>query len=357
MNDLKFWPPVNPDPHNPIHVGFRLGEKGTHTSRTMMLGELSAAFLATPSKATRSQYAEAAIDGNCFGKATVATRRLTNQRLGELYGLDPEIVIFRILRDLWEKDDVGRPLLAVLIALARDPLLIATAQSVISLRPGAEFVRDEMKFALRRSVGDRLKEGILDKVVRNAASSWAQSGHLAGRTFKRRQPVQPTPAAVALAMYLANAVGFRGADLLSSGWVAVLDCLANEGTGTGALCEASQDFSDLRMGGDVFELSLDRLDPWTRRLWPWDALKNWRIVSRNVCRLPGKRQLPVLSASLWLFTTRSWNGLFAQGNLPLRTPRAQPVMIGTNSILQIPSHSGWPRTSIVKPVEEPPATP
>lgn len=230
-----------------------------------MFDELCAAFGATTADATRVQYAEAAIDGNCFGKTTVATRRLTNQRLGELYGLDPEIPLFRILRDLWEKHENGRSLLAVLVAMARDPLLLATAPSVISLRPGAEFHRDEMKAALRKLVGERLNDSILDKVVRNAASSWSQSGHMTGRTFKRRELVQPTPSAVALAMYLGNAVGFRGFDLLSSGWVATLDCSPTKAQEL-ALAAKRAGYIDLRIAGDVFELSLDRLDPWTRRL-------------------------------------------------------------------------------------------
>ncbi len=264
MIHLKFWPAI-PDHSKPIEVGFRLGDKGTHTSRTMMLDELSAAFAATNADATRAQYAEAAIDGNCFSKTTVATRRLTNQRLGELYGLDPEMPLFRILRDLWDKDENGRPLLAVLVAMARDPLLLATAPSIISLQPGVEFLRDGMKTALRKLVGDRLNDAILDKVVRNAASSWSQSGHMVGRTFKRREVVRATAATVALAMYLGNAVGFRGADLLSSGWVAVLDCSPTKAQEL-ALAAKRAGYIDLRIAGEVFELSLDRLDPRARRL-------------------------------------------------------------------------------------------
>src|SRR5882724_6806537 len=85
-------------------VGFRFGAKGTHTSRTMMLSELVAVLAATADGASRADYASAIIEGNCLGKATTATRRLTNQRLGELYGLDSQIPIFRVLRRLWSTD-------------------------------------------------------------------------------------------------------------------------------------------------------------------------------------------------------------------------------------------------------------
>src|SRR5678816_2485486 len=113
-------------------AGFRLGDKGTHTTRTMMLPELTAVMAAVPASGARADYAHAIIEMNCLGKPTMATRRLSNQRLGELYGLDPGIPIFRILRRMWHIDEIGRPLLTLLVAVARDPLLAATTASVIS---------------------------------------------------------------------------------------------------------------------------------------------------------------------------------------------------------------------------------
>jgi hypothetical protein len=225
-----------------------------------MLAELSAVLAAVPSSASRQQYAEAIIDLNCLAKPTASTRRLTNQRLGELYGLDTSIPIFRVLHRLWDLDDRGRPLLAMLCAIARDPLLAATAPSVLSLPAGAQLLREPMREALRAVVGDRLNEETLDKVLRNAASSWAQSGHLEGRTFKKRRLVHPTPANVAFALYLAYTVGFRGPDLFTSGWMAVLDCSLSSGRQL-ALEAKRFGLIDLRMAADVIELNLDRLDP------------------------------------------------------------------------------------------------
>jgi hypothetical protein len=263
MHRSQFWP-ATPDFASATNAGFRLGDKGTHTSRTMMLEELTAAFAATTVDAKRGDYAQAAIDGNCFGKSTVATRRLTNQRLGELYGLDPEIPVFRILRWLWSIDSDGWALLSLLVAMARDPLLLATAHSVIPLRDGAEFLRDPMKASLRQAVGGRLNDAILDKVARNAASSWTQAGHLVGRTFKRRQIVRPTAPTLAFALYLGYTAGFRGNDLLATGWVSALDCSPTTAREL-ALSAKRLGLIDLRIGGDVFEIGLDRLDPWKRR--------------------------------------------------------------------------------------------
>ena len=114
--------------------------------------------------------------------------------------------------------------------------------------------------AVHAVVGDRLNDSTLEKVCRNAASTWAQSGHLEGRTFKKRRVVLPSSAAAAFAIYLAHAAGFRGGDIFSCAWLRVLDCdpsrarhLALEAKRIGLL--------DLRMAGDVVDLNLARLDP------------------------------------------------------------------------------------------------
>lgn len=229
-----------------------------------MFDELQQVLAATPVEASREAYANAIIDGNCLSKPTASTRRLSNQRLGELYGLDPSVPVFRVLRRLWELDDESRRLLALLVSLARDPLLAASAPSIIFLPAAAEFRREPMKAALQTVVGERLNDSTLEKVCRNAASTWSQSGHLEGRTFKKRRAIKATPPPVALALYLAHAAGFRGADIFSSAWLRVLDCdpsqarhLALEAKRIGLL--------DLRMSGEVIELNLSRLDPYSKR--------------------------------------------------------------------------------------------
>ena len=252
-----FFPVGTPDDSGSV-AGFRRGAIGTHTSRTIMFDELRAVLAATACDADREGYAAAIIETNCLAKPTASTRRLTNQRLGELYALDPAVPIFRVLRKLWDLDPSGRPLLAVSCSLARDPLLAATAPAIMALSPGAEFLREPLKSSLRALVGDRLNEDVLDKVVRNAASSWTQSGHLEGRTFKKRRLVRATPATGAFAAYLAYTAGFRGAELFASGWFAGLD--APPSAARELALEAKRlDLIDLRMAGDVVELQVDRL--------------------------------------------------------------------------------------------------
>lgn len=203
--------------------GFRRGQRGTHTSRTIMLDELTRLFDAMPSDADRGEYAEAVVDGNCLAKRTVATRKASWQRLAELYGMDSRLILFRALRHLWQADETARPMLALLLALARDPLLRASAPAVLATPIGHEFARQAMKNDVALSVEDRLNQATLDAAIRNASSSWTQSGHLRGRSRKIRQRAQATPAATAYAMLIGAAVDFGGPTLCDTPWTLVLD--------------------------------------------------------------------------------------------------------------------------------------
>ena len=61
-------------------LGFRMGDKGTQTSRTIMLEELQLLLAAVPGKADWDQYSSAVLEDNCLGKRTAATRTLSLQR-------------------------------------------------------------------------------------------------------------------------------------------------------------------------------------------------------------------------------------------------------------------------------------
>lgn len=204
-------------------LGFRLGDKGTQTSRTIMFEELQQLLMAVPGMVGRESYVNAVLEDNCLGKRTVATRTLSLQRLCELYALDLQVPLFRVMRDLWGISATGRPLLALLLALARDPLLRITAMPVLQTPIGKEFARQTMTDTLEATVGDRLNVSTLDKVVRNASSSWTQSGHLQGRARKFRQQVQPSPPACAYALFIGYLLGKRGPLLFETAWAKVLD--------------------------------------------------------------------------------------------------------------------------------------
>ena len=234
--------------------GFRSGDRGTHTSRTIMLDELTLLLGAVPAEASRREYVDAVTRDNCLGKRTAATRRISLQRLTELYGLDGRLPLFRALRDLWGRFEASRPLLSLLLALARDPLLRATARAVVATPAGHEFGRQAMKDDLSAAVEHRLNDATLDKVVRNASSSWTQSGHLKGRSRKTRQRVEASPAVAAYALLFALATGRRGRLLFEAPWVAVLD------SAPGALLDLAIDASrfgllEVKHSGQIIDVS------------------------------------------------------------------------------------------------------
>src|SRR5690242_20555116 len=94
--------------------GFRIHPRGTILGRTLMLRELQALLAACPPDASADAYLAAAVEDNAMGKPTATTRRKTHHFLGEFYGLDPDITLFRALRDLWAVDVASQPLLALL---------------------------------------------------------------------------------------------------------------------------------------------------------------------------------------------------------------------------------------------------
>ena len=180
------------------------------------------------------------------------------QRLSELYALDANVLLFRNMRNFSYADRSGQTILALLLALARDPLLRVTAPPVLRMRPGEELVRQPLIDALNRAVGSRLSESTLDKVVRNAASSWTQSGHLKGRNRKLRQRVTPTAASAAYALLLGHLTGTRGSALFETMWTQVLDAPPDE------LVNLATDarrlgFLDMSQSGGVVEVAFTRL--------------------------------------------------------------------------------------------------
>src|SRR6266478_7205788 len=107
--------------------GFRYGDRGTHGSRSTMLADLRQLLASTPTGASYEDYRLAIMEGNVLGKGTASTRLWAWKKLRELYGLDARLAVFRCFRQLWEAAAQGRPLLAILCACARDPLLRMSA--------------------------------------------------------------------------------------------------------------------------------------------------------------------------------------------------------------------------------------
>jgi len=237
-------------------LGFRFGDKGTHTSRTIMLDELSTLLRVCPPTASRADYAKAMLEDNCLGKDTVSTRRLSVQRMSELYALDTSVPLFRLMRHFWYSDEKAHAQLALLCAIARDPLLRATVPVVLSMSVGEELARQRFTDAIRDATSERLNEATLDKVVRNVGSSWTQSGHFDGRSRKKRKQLVPTPVSAAFALALGYMLGQRGHALFESLFARVLDRDEN-GLTFLAMDAKRLGLLDIKSGGGMTVVSFD----------------------------------------------------------------------------------------------------
>lgn len=231
---------------------------GPHTSRTMMLAELSNLLDATPAAAGVADLKAAVIDHNVLGKNTLSGRQRTYRYLRELYALDVGNLAFRALCDLWGVDPDARPLLALLSALARDPVLRATAPAVIGAPVGATVTATDLAAAVQAAYPDAYGDAIAAKIGRNTASTWTQSGHLVGRTHKKRVRANATPTAVAYALLIGHTEGLRGDELFNSVWCRVLDRPAG-GLRELAVRASQRGLIAYRHGGGVTEVGFKLL--------------------------------------------------------------------------------------------------
>ena len=212
----------------PEDAGFRFGQKGVHNTRTMMFSDLEELLKDVPEEAPKEDYREAVVEENILAKNTASTRRYNFQRLSELYGLDPDIALFRIFRAFWGVSERGRSLLAMLLALSRDPILRLTASPVLDLDIGERFEKEAVQKVLKEETGDRFSETSIKKISRMTGSSWTQSGHLEGRRKKTRVRPEATPSNTAYALVLGYLCGVRGELLFDTFWAEVLDAPDHE---------------------------------------------------------------------------------------------------------------------------------
>jgi hypothetical protein len=75
--------------------------------------------------------ADAILRDNVLGKPSTRARQAALYRLRQLYCVGEAWLICTTLRRLWDKDRGGRPMLALLCALVRDPPLRDCAAAVL----------------------------------------------------------------------------------------------------------------------------------------------------------------------------------------------------------------------------------
>jgi hypothetical protein len=245
-------------PEQALAFGFANEPVGSHTSRTIMLAELRSLLAACPLDAGLETYRAAVVGDNALGKGTVATRRASFRQLRELYALDPCVLLFSSLRALWDADAAAQPLLAVLCASARDPLLRVAAGWITDVTPGLEVSTEQLAQVVERAYPGRYKSTVLAVTARNLIGSLRQSGHVADAPGRARTPATNRPTATAYALILGHLCGARGDLLFDTPWARLLDQPAYA-VREHAAAAGRQGWLEYRHAGGVTEISFRQL--------------------------------------------------------------------------------------------------
>ena len=238
--------------------GLKFSSGGAHISRTTMTQELDAVLTNVPKGSGAPDYRKAILERNVLGKTTDSTRQKSLRHLRELYALDEAVPIYRLLRKFHAMDGAGLPLLAVQVAWARDPLLRATTPPVMDASEGERVETASLAQAFEAAFPNQYSQLNRNKIARNAASSWTQSGHLAGRAKKTRQVIKPTSVAVTMALFLGDIAGYHGAAVFSNPWCRLLDLNPDRAKAMGFEAHRAG-LLNLRAVGEVVELSFPLL--------------------------------------------------------------------------------------------------
>ncbi len=194
----------------------------------MMLDELQTLLHAAPDNAAKADYTALMVDANILGKGTSKARQLTAKHLVELYGLDDRLCLFRVFRPLWQQDAQARPVLALTLALARDPLLRLSRPLMLAKQPGDSLDRREVEEMLDQSDPGRFSAASLKSFAQNINGSWTQAGFLQGRVRKVRSVPTVTPTNLAYALFVGHLEGLRAQRLFSSDWARLLSSSQEE---------------------------------------------------------------------------------------------------------------------------------
>jgi hypothetical protein len=239
-------------------LGFCFGKRTAHTSRTIMFSELDTLLSHSMPEATKVQYLLSIVELNILNKQTLRSRKLTAERLTELYGLSQDICIFRCMRHLWYADAKSRPLLAFFCSCTRDTLLRLSTEKVVSTSIGATISTSDMENALRTLAPERFSQATLTSAAQNINSSHTQAGYLSGRSNKKRTQTNPTPANVAYALFLGYLEGFQAERLFESFWARLLD-IPTEKIHELAIAASRKGWLDYRSAGGIIDVQFPNL--------------------------------------------------------------------------------------------------
>lgn len=213
------------DNYKNIKLGFNFKPGSVLTKRTIMLNELQMTFdFIDNLDATEDLYQAAIVDENCTRKKSANTRKYTYSYLKSLYVLDPEVFLFKAFLYFWERDVVGRPILAFLLAYSRDSLLRKISSFIYTVEEFHTPSKEKLEDYIESAFPDRFSPVMKASLGRNLLSAWTQAGFIEGRVKKKRTKAIATPGSVAYALLLSYITGNRGQNLFNTDFLKFVDC-------------------------------------------------------------------------------------------------------------------------------------
>ncbi|MFT6909610.1 MAG: hypothetical protein ACJAS1_006333 [Oleiphilaceae bacterium] len=203
-------------------LGFKFGRNGAHSARSMMIEELKELLFARDETATKQDYEDDIINFNILHKPTEKSRSLTFRHLVDLYGMSMDIPLFNVFRQWWELSEQAQPILALQLAVARDPILRNSASIILPLQLGEHLPREIVEQHLAHDDPDRFSPASLKSFAQNINGTWTQAGYLEGKAKKYRAQPKATYVNIAYALFLAHCHGLSGQRMFDSFWCQML---------------------------------------------------------------------------------------------------------------------------------------
>lgn len=185
-------------------------------ARSMMFKEMSILAKSLPPETVGAGYRKAIIDDNILGKPTYSSREKSFRHLAELYSLDPQLALFRLLRKLAGEDPASLPLIALTCVFCRDAQLRRSFGLIDRLKPGELLKRESMEAHLESGFPGRFNPTMKKSLAQNVNTTWTAAGHLSGRARKIRALPTARLASSVYAITAGYLLGLRGDILLQS---------------------------------------------------------------------------------------------------------------------------------------------
>jgi len=242
----------------PEALGFFNAKTGGHMARSMMLKEITKALQVLPEDAGPQDFKKAIEEENCLGMPTFSSRKKSFSHLIELYGLDPKKALFRVLRKVFKADPAALPISAMICTYGRDAQLRHSFKLIRSLQPGEVLKRERMEEFLEEGFPSRFSPAMKKSLAQNVNTTWTYSGHLEGRSVKKRSIPSPRPASTAYAIFSGYLVGLRSQLLLGSEF-SQLAGVDNHSALTHLSWATNQGWLRLRNAGGITEIDFSPL--------------------------------------------------------------------------------------------------